>query len=376
MNGKAISAVDSIGPASEATKNFMFRPFQWARWWRIGALGVATGEFASSGCNPSGISDGIKAASQQQQHPQQFAAAAFPNLGLSPGQIALMITVLVVGLVALVLVHLYVGSVLRFVLFDAVAAGRYRLREGWKRWHDRGIRYFGFQLLLIFISLMGYAVLVGIPLVLAAAAGILKSPREHVAAWAVGIAVLLPILLVFAIVMALINLAAKDFAVPMMALENMRVGAALSRIWAMVRTAKGQYAGYVGLKIVLAIVIGVVMAVIQIFILMILFIPIVVIAVAVGIATPQVFQNPLMLAFALTAAIVLVFVLLFLIGVISAPIVYFFEAYVLTFFAPRYPPLWNVLHPAPPAAPAPPVLETPPEQAPPFGEPPEPFLAG
>ena len=353
----------------------MFRPFQWSRWWRLGVLGVATGEFAGSGCNPSGISDAIKGASQQ-QHPQQFAAAAFPNLGLSPGQIAVMITVLVVGLAALVLVHLYIGSVLRFVLFDTVAAGRYRLREGWKRWHDRGVRYFLFQLVLIFISLIGYAVLIGIPFILAAAAGLLNNPRDHVGAWVLGAVVLLPVVMVYAIVMALINLAAKDFAVPMMALENMPVGAALSRIWAMVRGAKGQYAGYVGLKIVLAIVIGVVMAVIQIFIFAIVLIPVVIVAVAVGIATPQVFQNPLMLAFAVTAAMVLVFVLLFLIGVISAPIVYFFEAYVLTFFAPRYPPLWSVLHPAPPAPTPPPAPEVPPAQGPPFGEPPEPFLAG
>src|SRR5438270_6558358 len=154
MDGKPVSAVDSIGPASERTKDFMFRPFQWSRWWRLGVLGVATGEFAGSGCNPSGISDAIRGASQQ--HQQRFAGSVFPNLGLSPGQIALMITVAVVGLFALVIVHLYIGSVLRFVLFDAVAAGRYRLREGWKLWHDRGIRYFGFQLVLILISLMGY----------------------------------------------------------------------------------------------------------------------------------------------------------------------------------------------------------------------------
>ena len=39
------------------------------------------------------------------------------------------------------------------MLLDAVATGRYRLREGWKRWSSHGLRYFLFQLVMIVISL-------------------------------------------------------------------------------------------------------------------------------------------------------------------------------------------------------------------------------
>ncbi len=379
MDGKPISAVDAIGPAFESTKNFMFRPFQWSRWWRFAVLGVATGEFASTGgCNPSSFTNIIN--STKQQHPQQFSGFKFPNLGLSSAQIVLMITVLVVGVAALVVVHLYIGSVLRFVLFDGVSAGRYRLRAGWSRWHGHGFRYFLFQLVLIFISLAGYAVLIGIPAIAAAAAGIFHNPHEHVGLLVLGLIILLPVLLLYVVLLALINLAAKDFAVPMMALENTPITAALGRIWAMVRAAKGEYAGYVGIKIVLSIVIGIVMAIVQFFVLLVVFMPVVVAAVAIGIATPAVFQNPLMLAFAITAFMLLVILLLFVIGIISAPIVYFFESYVLTFFSWRYPPLWDVLHSVLPIQ-SPPDggmsgPEITPAQNPPLENPPEPSPAG
>jgi hypothetical protein len=378
MDVKPISAVDAIGPAVERTKNFMFRPFQWARWWRIGLLGLATGEFASTGgCNPSSITDVINAA--KRQHPQQhFTASPCPHLGISPAQMAAMITVLVIGIMVLVFVHLYVSSVLRFVLFDAAAAGRYRLREGWGRWHSAGIRYFLFQLCFLFLALAGYALLLGVPGAAAWSAGVFRSPHEHAGLLALGVIILLPLLIVYAVAMALVNLFVKDFAVPMMALENMPVTDALSNIWQRIKSAKGEYAGYVGIKVVLAIAIGIAMAIVQFFILLVLLVPVIVAAIAIGIATPAVFQNPLMLAFAITSVFVLILFLLFVVGIISAPIVYFFQAYVLTFFSSRYPPLWNLMHPAPPI-PSPPPIQNPPAPADPglpTGDPPEPFLAG
>jgi hypothetical protein len=111
--------------------------------------------------------------------------------------------------------------VLRFVLFDAVSRGNYRIREGWSRWHAQGMRYFGFQLLLIFISLVGYSLLIGIPVWLGLTLGIFKNAEQQWGLIALGVLVLLPLVILFALSMAIVMVFFKDFAVPIMALEDL-----------------------------------------------------------------------------------------------------------------------------------------------------------
>jgi hypothetical protein len=65
----------------------------------------------------------------------------------------------------------------------------------------------------------------------------------------------------------------------------------------------------------------------------------------------------------------LLFLLIYLIALVSVPATVFFPAYALYFLAGRYPALDAILHPAPPPAPLPPPL---PETPPPFEPPPLP----
>src|SRR5437879_4086795 len=156
---KPLSAVESIRPAVDRTEKFLFEPFRWARWWRLALLGLATGEFATQGgCNFRGLGNLGKPGT---------SGSGIPHIPVPPAQLAALITIAVVLVVVLAFVHLYIGSVARFMLFDTVATGRYRLREAWSRWHSRGVRYFLFQLVFGGIALAVYLVLVGIPLLAA-----------------------------------------------------------------------------------------------------------------------------------------------------------------------------------------------------------------
>ncbi len=349
------SAIDCVGPAIESAKNMMFKPFQWGKWWRIGLLGLATGEAAGSGGCNFNLGD-LSKIGESTSRKQEFLQSVPPWQNLPLAQMAVLITVLVVLLVLLVLVHLYIGSVLRFVLFDAVTRGRYRIREGWNRWHAHGVRYFGFQLLVIFISLLGYAVLVGLPVWVGVSLGVFKNAQQHWGLIALGVLVLLPLVIVFALGVAIVMVLFKDFAVPIMALENIPAMDAWQRVWAMLKPAKGEYAIYILLKVGLTMLTAIALGIVQ----FILFIIPVIIAVAIGVgvfaAVPNLIKTPAGIALVVTVAVMGVFILMLVGAIIAAPVVVFFQTYVLTFFSSRYEPLWRLMNPAPPSMPEPPPL--------------------
>jgi hypothetical protein len=87
------SAVDCVGPALDIAKNMMFKPFQWAKWWRIGLIGLATGEAAGSGAcnfNPGDLSKLGEATRDKQEFLQSLPTWQ----GLPLAQMAALITVL------------------------------------------------------------------------------------------------------------------------------------------------------------------------------------------------------------------------------------------------------------------------------------------
>jgi hypothetical protein len=348
-----VSAVDCVGPAIEWTKRAMLRPFSWAKWWRVGLLGAAVGELSSFSCN----FNGGNWSEITRKHPQQFQAAAANPLPFPPEVLTSIVGTLIIGITLLVLVHLYVASVLRFVYFDSVATGRFHLREGWARWHSRGVRWFLFSLLVMLVVLGAMAVIL-VP-------AILLGVAAHKAMGAGGVALLaligVPIALVLLIVAACLGVLVKDFAIPMMALESMTPFAAFKRVIAIAWSRKGEHAGYLGMKIVLAIGFGIAVAIVQTILLVLMLIPIIGAIVAGGVLgaghgtfdPQQILNNPALLALMVLAFVLLIILVMIITAVILAPGLFFFEAYVLTWYAQRYEPLWNLLYPAPPPPPAP-----------------------
>jgi hypothetical protein len=359
-----ISAVDCVGPALEWTKRAMLRPFRWAKWWRVGLLGAAVGELSSFSCNVNG-GDWNEI---MRKHPQQFQSAAspFPTELFMPIFVTLFVSVIV-----LVFVHMYVASVLRFVYFDAVATGRFRLREGWSRWHSRGLRWFVFNLLLL-LAFLALVTIIAVP-------AILLGVGIHKVAGGVGTVLLIlvgiPIGLLLLLCLACAGVLLKDFAIPLMALEDITPFTAFKRVLTTAWHRKGEHAGYLGMKIVLAIGFGIATAIVETILLVILIIPIVVLVIAGGVLgasqgslDPQrIFQNPVLIAGIVTVFVFVFFAVMALASLILAPGLFFFEAYVLTWLAQRYEPLWNLLYPAPPQPPAAPITEPiPPTEPPPL----------
>lgn len=354
---KPLSAVDCVRPAVTRTENILTHPIRWSRWWRLALLGLATGEAATQSFNfPSGgdWSKIGKAGGTAGGGSSAGPMPSWPHIpGLSDARLALIVTVLVLGFFTLIIVHMWVSSVARFMLFDAIATGRYRLREGWSRWSSHGFRYFLFQLLFITASFALIAIVFGVPLFLAWKAGVFSHFRERWGILLAEVMVALPVYLLAALVLALFGLFVKDFVVPVMALEDITMPGAIRKVWEMVKAAKGDYAIYVLIKILLAIAISIGLTIVYVIFAMVIFVPAVLVLVAVGVASPHLFQDPVMIALLITFAFAAMVPMLFVVGLIATPAVVFYQSYVLNFFGSRYAPLWTFMHPEGVPQPAP-----------------------
>ncbi len=65
----------------------------------------------------------------------------------------------------------------------------------------------------------------------------------------------------------------KDFVVPQMALEGIGAFEGWRRLWPMITAEKGRYAGYIGLKILMAIGAGIVVGIVTVILGLIIVIP-------------------------------------------------------------------------------------------------------
>src|SRR5208337_1594833 len=262
-----------------------------------------------------------------------------------------------------------INSVFRFILFDSVLRRQCSSGEGWRIWRRAGGRFFLWQIVFQIAAWLFLLVLVGVPVVLALAAGWTTDLRQHTGRLIVGVILLVGLIVVFALAAAVVQMLAKDFLVPIMALEDLDFADGWHRLLAMIRPEKGRYAVYLLLKLVLSLAAAILFGIIAIIPALFVVLPAVV-AVLVGRAAGMGW-NITTVSLAIIFGTLLLLLLIYLIALVSVPATVFFPAYALYFLAARYPNLDALLHPAP--AP-PPVPELPPVPAspPPFEAPPLP----
>jgi hypothetical protein len=158
----------------------------------------------------------------------------------------------------------------------------------------------------------------------------------------------------------------KDFVIPQMALENLSAFEGWRRLWIMLQSEKGSYAGYGGMKFILAIGAAVGVGIVALIIIILLLIPfggIGAIAVIAGKAAGFTW-NVFTITAAIVAGSIFLLIVFYAVSLISVPVIVFFPAYSIYFFAARYPQLARVMYPPPPLTP--PVIAPP---TPPMPEP-------
>jgi len=353
-----ISAVDAITPAVEHTRQQLFQPFRLGQWTKLAFVGLLAGELGSNGCNRSNF--------HLPTHPgmvphTQIPGSSFPglgSLGLDPALMAALMSAAVAAVLAALaigIILMYVGSVMRFVLFDSIIARECHIRWSWSRRVGPGWQYFVWKVLYAVVSLAGLAVLIGVPLAFAFANGWLKQPKEHVAPLVVGGVVLFLLFFAWLVATAVIFVLTKDFVVPQMALENVDAFEGWRRLWGMMQAEMGAYVGYIAMKIVLAIVVGIIIGIAALIVGLFFAIPTVglsLLAILTG-KSAGLTWNVYTITLAIVVGCILLGIFLYLVSLVSVPAIVFFPAYSIYFFAGRYPRLSAVLYPAAPAVPAP-----------------------
>ena len=352
----AKSAVEVVGTAFEHTRKQLSEPFQPGQWLRLAVLGLATGEISSGGgcSNFRGLS---QFPAHLPQHSDNFleAGSGLPSLGLDPATIATLIIVAIIGFLIAGLVFLYVSSVSRFMLFESVLRRHCELGESWDRWQGQGLRFFGWQLALAAISLAVAAVLF-LPLLIPVLA-VLRSHREPDVALLLSFLPMVSAFLLFGLLILLIQVLAKDFVVPVMAIDDVGVLEGWQRVFGIMKSDPWAYAGYLGMKIILAIGAAVVFGILSGIVIVLTMIPVAIVAfVAVMLVKGGgLGWNTFTITVLIVAGVLLLAALLYLVGIVCVPIAVFFPAYSIYFFAERYPALQVQLHrmpqgPAPPPA--------------------------
>lgn len=353
-----ISAVDTISLAFQHTKRQLFQPFRFGQWTRLAVVGLLAGELGSGG------SFHLPSNFRSAQH-GSAGPLSFPKI--DPALLAgLIATIVVTGLIFMV-VMTYISSVMRFVLFDGVLRRECHIRQAWNSRQGPGLNYFFWNLALAFGTFGAVIVSLGIPLALAYSSGWLTHPRDHVLQLVLSGIVVFALLLVMVVVVAIVHVLTKDFVVPQMAMEGIGPIEGWKRLWPMLRAEKGQYAIYVLMKIALAMGAAIAVGIASVIVGVLFAIPVIGIAIGAVIAgkTAGLTWNALTITGAVVAACILFAIFMCLIAMVSVPVVVFFPAYSIYFFAARYRPLSLALYPSSaPAVPNPLPPDIPPAPAP------------
>jgi hypothetical protein len=351
------SASEAIHPAIEHTKNQVFHRFHFGQWVRLAFVGVLAGEMSSGGCNGGNFNwPASHGGNAGHSSSKAFLAAWPPWLGEHPVMFAALLAGVIVFIFGLGVFFTYINSVMRFILFDSVIARECHIRRGWARRKAIGLRLFWWQLAFSLLSLAGMIVLLGVPLLLVWRLGWFKFPREHILGLVLsGIAFFLLLFVIIAL-LAVIRVMTKDFVVPQMALENIGAMEGWRRLLKRVEGEKVGYAAYIGMKLVLAIAAAIIFGIITFVVILLVLIPVggFGLFAVLGGRAAGLSWNVFTIAAAVMAGAWVLALLVFIVSLIYVPYIVFFPAYSIYFFAPRYPPLADLLWPMPSPALLPP----------------------
>ena len=350
-----LSAIDSFAPAFARVRAMLFHPFRLGTWLKIGLIGLlGGGAIVSSGGGSSFRVPAIPRSGHGDLPPNaEDILRAIRNIHLADYFHAFVIVIGVI--IVLALIFLYLFCRFRFILFDSVVTGQPDIESGWRKYESQANRYFGFWLAFRLTTWGALVLIVGVPLWKAYKSGIFSGDNSLPIFFAMIASVALGALVV-GIAFAVVSTLAKDFVMPVMALDDLSVGDAWSAVWRVAASEPGAWAGYMGMKLLCAIgssiALTIAFVVAMLPALLVIGLP-VGILVVLGVVAFKTIGALFGIIIVCVAVLLAVAGFICLLLILTAPISVFFTSYALYFFGGRYPKLAALLLAPQPVPPAP-----------------------
>jgi hypothetical protein len=341
------SATQALAPAIDRTRRLLFNPFRWGTFLKLCAVAVFTEGFGGN-ANFSGPSHASHPSAHSPSITTTTFSPSFSPSTLSSGWIAAIVAAIVL-VVAISIVLFYLITRLRFSLFYCLVYQVKELRPGWTLYREQANRFFLFHLFvgLVFLVLTILAIA---PF----AVGLFQVFRSTQAGQHFDIALflslflpLLLIILAIVLVAIAVDIVLRDFMLPHFALEDASPGQAWDQVRIRLAAEKGSFFLYAVLRILLPL--------------------------AAAIALVMVLAIPMLIVFAILAAIfagvhilftggleVVGYVFEAIIGLVAVaaglllaicfggPLSVWVRNFALVFYSGRYALLGDVLFPPPP----------------------------
>jgi hypothetical protein len=240
---RAISAADAVSLAVQRTRDFLFRPFNWGSYLKLGLVAIITeGLFSnpkSSSSSPGGQPSG--------QMPMTDFPPHFPMQWI-------VVAIFALALAAVVFLTIfYLVTRLRFAFFHCLVHNTRGIGPGWLFYREQAWRFFllnvgvGFFYLL----LMGLAALPFISGFVRLFHQIQQAGHPDIGLALSLVLPLIPLFLLFLLAGVLSDVVLRDWMLPHYALDNATAGEAWSRVWAAFSAEKTQFAVYAVLRLIL-----------------------------------------------------------------------------------------------------------------------------
>jgi len=307
----ALSEIDS---AIRRTRDLLW-PFQKGVWLRIALISLFIGWGGAGFPQPTWPSGN---GSPSGDHPIFFMPDALPDM-------AGLIIAIFLLIIVLALLFMLIGSIFQFVFVDCIRTRNVKIREYFRPRTEKGGRLFLFQLGIILLLLLLLAALI-IPFIILA--GGFAFPAV------VSLLLFIPLLIILAIIVGIIQLITIDFVVPIMIRNDCGVIDGWKEFYGIIRTQWMQGIIYLIVRFLAVIGAGLVMILLTLLALGIVAIPFAVVGFILYAAMPMANISLLLLLLIPFLIIAIPIALL-----ISVPFITFFRTYslaVLGKLSPEY----------------------------------------
>jgi hypothetical protein len=239
---RPISAADAVSPAIQRTRDFLFRPFKWSTFLKLGLVAIITEGLGSNTHTSGGGSH------KPSIHTPNFSSP----FHIEHAQIAIVAAALVLAFLLSFWVF-YLITRLRFAYFHCLTHNTKEIRPGWWLYREQAMRFFWLNL-GVGLGFLAVVMAIAFPFI----SGFVRLYHEtHQGGqfdWGLLLSLILPlipIIVLLALAAVLTDLILRDLMLPHYALDDASAGEAWSEVWNNIMAEKKQFFVYALLRIVL-----------------------------------------------------------------------------------------------------------------------------